>query len=93
MKDYEFFLKQGNFMKVVDTLEKYQQRVVNVKSESGNVASGALGLGAAALCGDYTGGGGDYWQARWQGWDHSGHPAPATRRRKRDKEGAGNRAT
>ena len=35
MKDYEFFLKQGNFMKVVDTLEKYQQRVVNVKSESG----------------------------------------------------------
>jgi len=35
MKDYEFFLKQGNFMKVVDTLEKYQQRVVNTKSESG----------------------------------------------------------
>jgi len=34
-KDFEFFLGQGNFMKVVDTLEKYQQRVVNTKSESG----------------------------------------------------------
>lgn len=34
-KDFEFFLTQGNFMKVVDTLEKYQQRVVNTKSESG----------------------------------------------------------
>ena len=28
-------MNQGNFMKVVDTLEKYQQRVVNTKSESG----------------------------------------------------------
>lgn len=28
-------MSQGNFMKVVDTLEKYQQRVVNTKSESG----------------------------------------------------------
>lgn len=28
-------MTQGNFMKVVDTLEKYQQRVVNTKSESG----------------------------------------------------------
>lgn len=28
-KDFEFFMTQGNFMKVVDTLEKYQQRVVN----------------------------------------------------------------
>jgi hypothetical protein len=34
-KDFEFFMTQGNFMKVVDTLEKYQQRVVNTKSESG----------------------------------------------------------
>ena len=34
-KDFEFFLKQGNFLKMVDTLEKYQQRVVNTKSESG----------------------------------------------------------
>ena len=34
-KDFEFFLTQGNFMKMVDTLEKYQQRVVNTKSESG----------------------------------------------------------
>lgn len=34
-KDFEFFLTQGNFLKVVDTLEKYQQRVVNTKSESG----------------------------------------------------------
>jgi len=34
-KDFEFFMSQGNFMKVVDTLEKYQQRVVNTKSESG----------------------------------------------------------
>jgi len=28
-KDFEFFLTQGNFLKVVDTLEKYQQQVVN----------------------------------------------------------------
>ena len=28
-------MSQGNFMKVVDTLEKYQQRVVNTKSDSG----------------------------------------------------------
>ena len=28
-------MTQGNFMKVVDTLEKYQQRVVNTQSESG----------------------------------------------------------
>lgn len=34
-RDYSFFLTQGNFLKVVDTLEKYQQRVVNTKSESG----------------------------------------------------------
>lgn len=34
-KDFEFFMTQGNFLKVVDTLEKYQQRVVNTKSESG----------------------------------------------------------
>ena len=34
-KDFGFFFEQGNFMKVVDTLEKYQQRVVNTKSEQG----------------------------------------------------------
>lgn len=34
-KDFEFFMDQSNFMKVVDTLEKYQQRMVNSKSESG----------------------------------------------------------
>lgn len=28
-------MSQGNFMKVVDTLEKYQQRMVNTKSEGG----------------------------------------------------------
>ena len=28
-------MSQGNFLKVVDTLEKYQQRVVNTQSESG----------------------------------------------------------
>ena len=28
-------MTQGNFLKVVDTLEKYQQRVVNTKSETG----------------------------------------------------------
>lgn len=34
-KDFEFFLSQGNFIKVVDTLEKYQQRMVNTKADSG----------------------------------------------------------
>ena len=34
-KDFEFFLTRGNFLKVVDTLEKYQDRVVNTQSESG----------------------------------------------------------
>jgi hypothetical protein len=34
-KDFEFFMKKGNFLKVVDTLEKYQQRMVNTKSDSG----------------------------------------------------------
>lgn len=34
-KDFEFFLTQGNFLKVVDTLEKYQQQVVNTQSETG----------------------------------------------------------
>ena len=24
LKDFEFFMEQGNFLKVVDTLEKYQ---------------------------------------------------------------------
>ncbi len=28
-------MKKGNFLKVVDTLEKYQQRMVNTKSDSG----------------------------------------------------------
>lgn len=27
--DYEFFLSQGNFLKVVDTLEKYQEALVS----------------------------------------------------------------
>ena len=34
-KDFEYFMTQGNFLKVVDTLEKYQQRVVNTQSDSG----------------------------------------------------------
>lgn len=34
-KDFDFFMSQGNFLKVVDTLEKYQQRMVNTKSDSG----------------------------------------------------------
>lgn len=32
MKDYEFFLSQGNFLKVVDTLEKFQQNVLDKDS-------------------------------------------------------------
>jgi hypothetical protein len=34
-KDFKFFLTQPNFLKVVDTLEKFQQGVVNVQSEEG----------------------------------------------------------
>lgn len=34
-KDFKFFLEQQNFLKVVDTLEKFQQGVVNVQSEEG----------------------------------------------------------
>ena len=34
-KDFKFFLEQPNFLKVVDTLEKFQQSVVNVQSEEG----------------------------------------------------------
>ena len=35
MKDFQFFMKQGNFLKVVDTLEKYQSARVNVQSDAG----------------------------------------------------------
>lgn len=34
-KDFEFFLKQSNFLKVVDTLEKYQNDFVNLQSDAG----------------------------------------------------------
>jgi len=32
MKDYEFFLRQGNFLKVVDTLEKFQENILDKDS-------------------------------------------------------------
>ena len=32
-KDFKFFLGQPNFLKVVDTLEKFQSAIVNVQSE------------------------------------------------------------
>ncbi len=32
MKDYEFFLKQGNFLKVVDTLDKFQEGLLDTSS-------------------------------------------------------------
>lgn len=32
MKDFQFFLRQGNFLKVVDTLEKFQQGVLDPSS-------------------------------------------------------------
>lgn len=35
MNDYEFFLSQANFLIVVDTLEKFQQGMVNAQSEEG----------------------------------------------------------
>ena len=34
-KDFKFFMDQPNFLKVVDSLEKFQQAVVNVQSEEG----------------------------------------------------------
>jgi hypothetical protein len=32
MKDFEFFLKQGNFLKVVDTLEKFEDGLLDKDS-------------------------------------------------------------
>lgn len=32
IKDYEFFLRHGNFLKVVDTLEKFQDNVLDKDS-------------------------------------------------------------
>ena len=34
-KDFQFFLKQANFLKVVDTLEKFQAAMVNTQSGAG----------------------------------------------------------
>jgi len=34
-KDYKFFLESNNFLKVVDTLEKFEQDHVDKKSDSG----------------------------------------------------------
>lgn len=34
-KDFQFFLTQRNFLKVVDTLEKFQAGLVNTQSEAG----------------------------------------------------------
>ena len=31
-KDYQFFLGQGNFLKVVDTLEKFESSILNPDS-------------------------------------------------------------
>ena len=31
-KDYQFFLTQGNFLKVVDTLEKFESSILNPDS-------------------------------------------------------------
>lgn len=33
--DYEYFLSQGNFLKVVDTLEKFQEGLVDTNTEAG----------------------------------------------------------
>lgn len=35
LKDFEFFMEQGNFLKVVDTLEKYQQGAVDPATPQG----------------------------------------------------------
>src|SRR6056300_553765 len=34
-KDFNFFLEQNNFLKVVDTLEKFQNGLVNTQSDFG----------------------------------------------------------
>jgi hypothetical protein len=34
-KDFNFFLDHGNFFKVVDTLEKFEQGIVNKQSQEG----------------------------------------------------------
>lgn len=34
-KDFNFFLDHGNFFKVVDTLEKFEQSMVNTQSKEG----------------------------------------------------------
>ena len=34
-KDFQFFLEHRNFLKVVDTLEKFQSGLVNTQSEAG----------------------------------------------------------
>lgn len=34
-RDYNFFLSQGNFLKVVDTLEKFQENMVDMQSPGG----------------------------------------------------------
>ena len=33
--DYQFFLKEKNFLKVVDTLEKFQERAIDLDSQAG----------------------------------------------------------
>jgi len=33
MKDYKFFLEQRNFLKVVDTLEKFEEGMLDENSE------------------------------------------------------------
>lgn len=35
MRDYDFFLAESNFLKVVDTLEKYQERAINLDNQEG----------------------------------------------------------
>ena len=32
LKDFEFFLRQGNFLKVVDTLDKFEENVIDKNS-------------------------------------------------------------
>ena len=34
LKDFDFFLQQRNFLKVVDTLEKFQSGLLNVDSDA-----------------------------------------------------------
>ena len=34
-RDYSFFLEHGNFLKVVDTLEKFEERVVDTSTQEG----------------------------------------------------------